>query len=129
MRKSSRIALCALVVAPLWLACSDVTFEGGGPLSITLSADQTAPTAGGTVTFSYDAVGSILVGIILDYGDGTADSVAASGAQTAVGHLAHTYEAAGTFTAEATVLDNLQGSATAQVQIQVSPGAQPGSIP
>lgn len=126
MKRSSRFALCVLATVPLWLACSDVLFEGGGPLSITLSADKTTLVAGDTVSFSYDAVGTILQGVIMQYGDGVSDSVSTSGAQTVQGHFVHVYPTAGTFTATATVYDGQQGTESAQATLQVS---EPASTP
>lgn len=118
MTKFTR-GLLALLAVPAWLACSEVTFEGGGPLSFTLTADRTTAAPGDSITFSYNAVGSIIAGVVMDYGDGTADSLNTSGAQTASGRFVHAFSSAGSYTVVGTLIDNLQGPASDQVVVQV----------
>lgn len=101
MRTRARWTLVASVVA--LLACSEVTVEGGGPLTFSLTADQTTGSVGTELTFRYQAGGTALDGIVVEYGDGTADSVAAFGAQTASGFVTHAFAAAGTYVVEGRV--------------------------
>jgi hypothetical protein len=121
VKKISRIALAAVVVMAAG-ACTDTTFAEGGPVSIELSADRTTARTGENVTFTFDAKGGVLSGIVVEYGDGKADTMSTSGAQTAQGRFIHAYAAAGTFTAVGTAIDARQGSATDQVVIQVTGG-------
>ena len=111
--------LLALLAVPAWLACSEVTFEGGGPVSITLTADRTAAAPGDSISFSYDATGSVIVGVVLRYGDGSVDSLSTSGAQKASGRFVHAFSAAGSYTVVGTLVDNVQGTATDQVLVQI----------
>lgn len=117
-----RRAALALASVALSVACSSVTFVGGGDVSLTMTADPPSASTGQDVTFSYDAVGSILVAIIMDYGDGTGDTLDTAGAQTASGRFVHAFETPGTFSVVGTIFDNLQGSASDTVVVQVAGG-------
>lgn len=103
-------------------ACSDVTVEGGGPVSITLISDRTTATTGQNITFDFDATGTILDGVIVTYGDGLADTVYASGAMGAHGQFLHAYESAGTFAAVGTAYDAIRGQASDTVVVQITGG-------
>ena len=63
------------VIAMAAGACSEVSFEGGGPVSITLISDRTTATTGQNIAFDVEARGSILDGVIVDFGDGVADTM------------------------------------------------------
>ncbi len=102
--------------------CSDVTFEGGSPVTISLSADRATASVGENVLFVYDARGSILDGVTVAYGDGVADTAYTSGALSARGEFLHAYGLSGSFTAVGVVYDAVQGSDTATVVIQVTEG-------
>lgn len=110
------LTLCAALSAA---ACSDITFEGGGPVTIQLSADRTDLPAGGSVTFTYDVRGTYLSGVVIDYGDGVADSVFTQGAQSAAGVVSHAFELPGSYTVIGKAEDSATGTATAEVVIQV----------
>lgn len=113
----------AALAAAVWAAaCSSITFEGGGPVSLTLTADRTTVAKGQDVTFTYDAVGQLLEGVTLDYGDGDVDTVFTLNAQAASGRFVHAYSAAGTFTAVGVAHDSYQGPDSARVVIQVTGG-------
>jgi hypothetical protein len=119
-RRATAWAAIALAVAAA--ACSEVTFEGGGPVSITLNADKTTAKVGQNVLFSFDAVGSILDGVTLDYGDAVADTMYTLGSVTAHGQFLHAYTAAGTYRAIGTAWDARQGPASDTVVIQITGG-------
>lgn len=121
-RRTRRALGTAAVLAVALVACSEITFEGGGPATLTLTSDRASVGAGDQVTFSYDARGSILIGVIVAYGDGQADSVDLAGAQSASGRVFHAYQSAGSYTVVGTLLDNLQGSTTAELTVTVSAG-------
>ncbi len=116
-----RFATMPTLVAILGLAaCSDITFQGGGPVTISLTADRTAVPAGGTVTFTYEVKGKSLEGVFVDYGDGTAeDTVITVGAQTASGRVSHAFGLPGSYTVVGRAEDAATGTATAEVVIQV----------
>ena len=119
MARITRRVLDAFVAVLVCGACSEITFEGGGPVTLTITPDRTTVPVGGTVTFDFSAKGSILIGVIMDYGDGESDSLDTAGAQTASGRFVHSFHAPGTFTVVGTLLDNLQGSVKTEVQITV----------
>lgn len=112
----------AVALAAALAACSNVTFSGGGPLSIKLITDRTTAKVGQNVAFDFDASGSVLDGVVVAYGDGVADTLFASGAMSAHGQFLHPYTAVGTYTAVATVYDAVQGQDSAKVAIQVTGG-------
>jgi hypothetical protein len=82
--------------------CSSSSADFGGPLSITLTVDRTSGRA--TVdefAFHYEASGTELLGVVLDFGDGQVDSLSAQGASRAGAIRIHVYELAGMFSATA----------------------------
>jgi hypothetical protein len=103
-------------------ACSEVSFEGGGPVSITLISDRTTATTGQNIAFDVEARGSILDGVIIDFGDGVADTMYTSGAMGAHGQFLHAYESAGTFAAVGTAYDAVRGQASDTVVVQITGG-------
>lgn len=119
MKRIAR-AVAAVVLAATLGACTDVAFEGGGPLTFDLTADRATARTGQDVTFSFTAKGTALDGIIVDFGDGKADTLQTANATTASGRFVHAYATVGTFTAVGTVWDAQQGPATDQVVIQIT---------
>lgn len=112
----------ALAVAVGAAACNEITFEGGGPISLTLAVDKTTAAKGQDVTFTYAATGELIEGVTLDFGDGVADTAFTLGAQSASGRFVHAYSAAGTFRAVGVAYDSRQGPDSVQVVIQVTEG-------
>jgi len=51
-----------LVRGAVMAACSNVTFEGGGPISIEPSADRTTVPTGVQVNFTYNVKGTYIGG-------------------------------------------------------------------
>ena len=102
------ILLCLMGVLLLWGvgACSSTTTDFGEPLSIALTVDRAVGVAGvDTFSFRYDATGTSLMGIVLEFGDGQADSLSAQGATSAGATRSHVYAVPGAFSAVATVLE------------------------
>jgi hypothetical protein len=111
--------LCVLLLSATG-GCSSTSTDFGQPLSITLTADRDVAVAGvDTVTFRYDAAGTDLVGIVLNFGDGQVDSLSAQGATTAGATREHLYSDPGTFFAVAEVLEAFGGSLADTVVIEV----------
>lgn len=119
MRSSGAKLLLAVVALAGLAACSDITFVGGGPVTIKLTANKTAVPAGGSVTFAYDVKGTYIEGVVIEYGDGAADTVYTVGSQTASGTFGHAFELPGSYTVVATAEDSATGVATAEVLITV----------
>ena len=102
------------------LSCSDSTADFGEPLSITLTVDRSSGTAGVDLfTFRYDASGSQLLGVVLEFGDGQADSVAGQGGSTARATRTHLYEIPGTYSANARVVEALGATLADTVVVQI----------
>lgn len=116
MRRTMVMAMVVLASS----ACSNVTFEEGSPVSLELTADLATVSSGGEVTFSYTAVGSALVRLTVDFGDGSSTTVNTVGAQTASGRITHTFQASGSFTVVGTLEDGVQGLATDDVLVVVT---------
>ncbi len=87
-------------------ACSSSSTDAGGPLSITLTVDKTTGVAAvDTFSFHYEATGTDILGVVLEFGDGQADSLSALGAARAGATRTHVYGSAGVFSASARVLE------------------------
>ena len=67
----------------------------------------------------YNVTGRRLSGVIFTWGDGTVDSLATAGAQTASGAREHTYQSAGLFTVRARAEDAVEGVASAEATINI----------
>jgi len=109
--------MCAVLCV---CACSSITFEGGRPVTIQLSADRTDVPGGGSVTFTYDVKGTFLSGVVIEYGDGAADTVLTQGAQSASGVVSHAFQLPGSYTVTGRAEDSSTGTATAEVVILVT---------
>ena len=100
-------------------SCGDISLDPL-PFAVTMTATPTTAAIGQTVTFVVNAQGSALQQVGIDFDDGNTDGVISGGARTARVTFTHTYAAAGTYDAIATVIDDQEGpkSATVQVVIQ-----------
>jgi len=86
-------------------------------ISASISTSPTSPTSptGTSVTFTIRAIpaaGNTIVSLLVDYGDGRAESLAPK--TTSVSHL---YSAAGSYRVTVTATDNLGGSGSAGMEI------------
>lgn len=79
------------------LACSTITEIPDRPLRITLTAEPRSALVGQEIGFRFEAQGRFLLGVVVEYGDGTQDSLATFGATTATSNLRHAYSVAGRF--------------------------------
>lgn len=105
-------------------ACSDSSLDlpTSGPLSLTLTVAPTDITAGDEVLVTAASVGTLLLGTVIDYGDGFVDSIGASGAQTQTVNCPKAYNEVGVFVVTATVDDAEQGKQIKQDTVRVSAG-------
>jgi hypothetical protein len=118
MARTLRAVLTCLA-ATFACACSDVTFEGGGELTFTLTADRTSAPVGTEVQFDYEASGTFISGVIIQYGDGALDSIPSNGAQSSAGVRRHAYTEAGEFLVIGRVEDAAKGALTEQITLQI----------
>lgn len=106
-RSCSGLFLVGALLA-VGMGCSSTSTDVGGVLSMTLTVDRTTGLAAvDTFSFHYEATGTELLGIVLDFGDGQVDSLSALGATRAGATRTHVYGSAGVFSASARVLDVL----------------------
>jgi hypothetical protein len=121
-KKGIGIAVAAVTVA--W-GCSDITSGGGGPLSLTVTADRQTAQVGQKLTFTYAATGQSISGITLEYGDGVVDSINSYGSQSSSGQRTHTYAEAGDYVVLGTVFDFVEGTGTASASVTVTAAPAP----
>ncbi|HSW31272.1 MAG TPA: hypothetical protein VLH75_17430 [Longimicrobiales bacterium] len=120
--KKTAVVWTAIIAVVTAGACSEVSFEGGGPVAITLISDRTTATVGQNIAFDVEARGSILDGVIITYGDGLADTMYTAGAMSAHRRFLYAYDSAGTFAAVGTAYDAIRGQASDTVVVQITGG-------
>lgn len=117
-RRQARVALS--LGALCLLGCSDSTLQvGGGDLSIELSVTPTTQTAGVPVDWTTSAVGTSLLGTVVEFGDGMADSAAALGAQSQSLSNQKIYDSVGVYTVIARIEDSLLGESEDTVTVEI----------
>jgi hypothetical protein len=112
-------SLLCIIFATTIVACRQTT-EPPTQLAMSLQANTTVVTRGDTVTFTVNATGNNLFGVVIDFGDATGDQYATGGALTARVTFKHAYDATGTFTVRATVTDAVAGDREATLPIVVN---------
>ncbi|MBT8405502.1 MAG: hypothetical protein KJP18_16700 [Gemmatimonadetes bacterium] len=118
--KSTLRALAVVVGVTAGWGCLDDSITGERPLSIQLAVNPSAASVAETVTASFEATGSGIQGVILDWGDGVVDSLVLSGRVVeAASDLDHAYGVPGTFTVTAIVEDQ-SGSDSASRSVQIN---------
>jgi len=113
------VAAVVLAVLAAW-GCSNIKITGARPLSFTLDADRTSAPTGVEIEFHFEATGTYINGVILDYGDGISDSIPMSGAQSASGRRKHAYVVAGDYTVIGTLDDSAEGPVTDTVPVTIT---------
>jgi hypothetical protein len=104
----------------LCLACSSSSVEIGNPLTIELTVDRSTGVAGtDSFTFRYEATGKDLMGVVLAFGDGQADSLAARGATSAGATRTHVYDIPGSYAAFARAIESFGETLADTVLVEV----------
>jgi len=94
-----KLSLLIAALATATAACLDDSITGTRTLDFSLTADNASAAVGSNVTFRYDAQGTGLSLIRIDWGDGMADSVVFPSATVeGAGDLAHAFGLAGPYT-------------------------------
>ena len=117
-RSCPRLVLAGALTAAI--GCSDSSTDIGESLSIVLTVDPSSGQAGADIfSFHYEATGTELLGIVLDFGDGDIDSLSAQGASSAAATRNHVYESVGVYSASALAFEALGASAADTVLVDV----------
>ena len=115
-----RFALVALGAACVAAGCLSLDISVPTEISIEVTSTHTTATVGQEVTFNYDASGPSLVRVVLEYGDGIADTVGTAGATSAQGHRDHTFQAAGSYVVTGFAVGVNDAASTDNVTVTIS---------
>ncbi len=122
-RSSIRLAAGSLVLALVALggcAESSLDLPTSGDLDLVLTVSPKTISSGGEVVISTSAIGTSLLGTVIEYGEGSVDSIQAAGAQTQTATRSWTYPNPGVFVIRATVDDSFQGRLTREDTVTVN---------
>jgi hypothetical protein len=108
----------AIILASL-VACTEYT-TASKPFQVALDATPQVAAPGDSISFVVSASGGSLVGVEIDFNDGTTDLYPTSGAQTARVTFRHAYNERGSFVVRAVVTDALAGQKEATVEVLVN---------
>jgi hypothetical protein len=111
--------LCTIAIATVVVGCRQ-SVEPPGDVTISLTVNPTQASRGDTVSFTINAAGNNLFGVVVEYGDSFSDEYSTGGALTARVTFKHAYDSAGTFTVRAVVTDALAGEKQATTSIVVN---------
>lgn len=104
---------CALLIG-----CGSSTVEPL-PLDITVQASRATAAPGDSIDFVATVQGQDLLGVDVDFGDGSTDSRGTSGARTGKLTFRHAFTTRGAYTTKITVTDGAVGQKTASVVVQI----------
>ena len=91
-------------------------------LTMSVSASTTTAAVGIDVDFSFEATGPSVMGVIVDFGDGLADSVETfSGVNSLAGVVTHAFLTEGNFLVEGIVVDALDGRLSDTLFVDITP--------
>jgi hypothetical protein len=117
-----RLRAGAFILGAALAACSEVTFSGGEPVSLEIAVDKATAAIGEDVAVSVDARGTSLNGVVVEYGDGVADSLSAFGAVSAQTTFVHRYQEVGTYVVRGRAEDGPTGTARDSATVVVTGG-------
>jgi hypothetical protein len=95
--KTRTIAVATVAFLAVTTGCLDDSITGTRPLSMTLSADVTAPAVGQNVIFTYTATGTALSQVELDYRDGETETRTYLAPLMVTDLMSHAFTVAGTY--------------------------------
>ena len=90
------------------------------PFQVAITASKTIAAVGDTVYFSVNATGGRLLGVQMDYADGSTEDYNTGGAQRANVSFKHVFQTIGSFLVVATVGDDPGGIKGAAITIDVN---------
>ena len=110
------------VIAGLLLvlgSCRQTT-EPPVPVVVTLETSRTTAVRGDTISFTVNATGNNLIGVVVDFGDQLGDQYATGGARTARVTFKHAFQSAGSFTVNVVVTDAVAGDKEASTSVVIN---------
>lgn len=112
-----RLLIAGLVLV---LGSCRQTTEPPVPVLVTLESSRTTAVRGDTISFTVNASGNNLIGVVVDFGDQVSDQYAMGGARTARVTFKHAFQAAGNFTVKVVVTDALAGDQEASTSVVIN---------
>ena len=89
------------------------------PFTVAVAASRTAAAPGDTIGFTVTIQGESLIGVTMDFADGTTDQFGTGGAKTGKVTFRKVFTRQGTFEVVATATDAVAGQKSARVGITV----------
>jgi plastocyanin len=114
----TRTFVRALAACVLLIGCGSNTVEPL-PLDISIQASRVTAAPGDSIDFVANVQGQDLLGVDVDFGDGSTDQRGTGGARTGKLTFRHAFTARGAYTTKITVTDGAVGQKTASVLIQI----------
>jgi hypothetical protein len=113
MRRTALWALFAFCVG-----CGDITLDPL-PFEVAIQASSATVAVGDSINLLVITQGGRLLGVDIDFGDGSTDQYGMGGARTGRVSFRHAFEAAGVYDVRATVTDAVAGQKDASVAVTV----------
>lgn len=125
MKKAVSI-FAVLLTGAFATACLDDSITGTRPVAFTLTSSTSTAQVGDSITFSYEATGTGILGVIMNFGDGRVDSTDVAemaGGSNIVEYSdqpKHAYTAGGTYEVIGR-LETVNGFRSDTVEVQINP--------
>lgn len=100
------------------------TTEPAVPVLVTVESSKATAVLGDTISFTVNATGNNLIGIVVDFGDQATDQYATGGARTARVTFKHAFQTSGNFTVNVVVTDAIAGDKEASTAVVITETAQ-----
>lgn len=119
------VAVLGLLLAAATTACLDDSITGTRPLTFSLEVDRSTAEVGDSLVFTYDATGTSIFAVILNYGDGMIDTLRAQSTnqverRESVGYV---YETAGSYEVVGRVVTSI-GETGDTVEVVINEGTE-----
>lgn len=116
-------AVLGLLLAASTTACLDDSITGTRPLTFSLEVDRSSALVGDSLVFTYNATGTSIFAVIMNYGDGVIDTLR-TGSTNQVERresVGYAYETAGAYEVIGRVLTGI-GERADTVDVQINEG-------
>ncbi|CAN5643288.1 hypothetical protein BH23GEM11_BH23GEM11_16800 [soil metagenome] len=111
----------ALLGTAILGGCGETGVEVGSPLEVSLQVDHVTRGVERPFEFRLEARGRRLAVALVQFGDGSVDTIEAAGAQSLGHSITRTYAQPGSYTVIAEVEDALEGFARDSLVVEVTP--------